>query len=56
MYRNLEEDRKTDMAAADTKAGDCVCPCVKGVEKGQEKKPAGNQAAEQLAVHYDPDG
>lgn len=57
MYRNLEEERKNKMVAADEGTEEtCNCPCIKGAEKSQAEAPKGTQATDKLAVHYQING
>ena len=42
MYRNLEEDRKPEMKAAQTMSQvECTCTCQKSTEQGNEAEPEG---------------
>lgn len=54
MYRNLEEDRKTGLVAADkSEGGSCPCQCKASADQSQEKAPAKDQTTTDLRLYWD---
>lgn len=56
MYRNLEEDRKTRIEAADSASTNCECVCGETKNADEPETPAGNKTTTNLDVHYDING
>lgn len=57
MYRNLEEDRKNGIQAADASAKvDCTCVCKVPTEEAKAAEPAGDQSVTDLQVHWKRNG
>jgi hypothetical protein len=52
MFKKLEEDRKTALAAEESPESECACPCGQSATAGDEPQPEANTLSVHLPENY----